>query len=112
MKDTEESVKWRRGHRGDAFQITEQHVQLHRVQDHSAPMGNTSLRAWLWGACMERAREEPGFSEGQCQTSKRPLNGMPKRLCSEGNREMSQDFKYGGDLTKFCFRKINTLVAK
>lgn len=45
MKDREESVKWRRGHGGDAFQIREQHVQLQRVQDHSAPTGNVSLPA-------------------------------------------------------------------
>lgn len=47
MKDTEESVKWRRGHGGDAFQIREQYVLLHKVQDHSAPKGDLSLQAWL-----------------------------------------------------------------
>lgn len=47
MKDAEESVKWRRGHGGDAFQMREQHVQVHSVRDYSAPMGNVSLQAWL-----------------------------------------------------------------
>lgn len=42
---------------------------------------------------MERAREELGFSVGQCQALKGPLNGMPRILCSEGNRAMSENFK-------------------
>lgn len=91
MKDTEESVKWRRGHGGDAFQIREQYVQLHKVQDHSAPKGNLSLQAWLQpgvGSMYRKGKRRAGLSVDQCQT----LNGMPRTLCSESNREMSQDF--------------------
>lgn len=45
LKDTEESVKWRSSHGGDAFQMREQHVRLNRVQDRSGRVGNLSLQA-------------------------------------------------------------------
>lgn len=59
MNNAEESVKWRQGHGGGAFQGREQHVQVHRVQGHFAPMGNVSLQAGLQQWC-----EEPVW-EGQ-----------------------------------------------
>lgn len=53
MKDAEVSVKWRQGHGGDSFQMREQHVQVHRVQDRSALTGNISLQAWRQQLCEE-----------------------------------------------------------
>lgn len=84
---------WRRGPGGDAFRIREQRVQLHRVQDHSAPAGSFGLRAPLQprtgSVCGKGKRRAWAVAEGPQRVLERCARDAALRAVGRCHRVLS-----------------------